>query len=53
MSDWCKKIFNNEAFAERIAHTLNFVLKHLVGEEGSRTSIKDPESIGFQPIKLL
>jgi hypothetical protein len=31
MSDWCKKIFNNEAFAERIAHTLNFVLKHLVG----------------------
>jgi Ubiquitin elongating factor core len=33
LSEWCKEIFKNETFAERIAKTLNFVLKHLVGPE--------------------
>jgi|LauGreDrversion4_2_1035121.scaffolds.fasta_scaffold171202_2 hypothetical protein len=36
LSDWCKDIFNNEAFSERIANTLNFVLSHLVGQNSSR-----------------
>jgi hypothetical protein len=31
LSSWCKKAFEVEAFAERIANTLNFVLKSLVG----------------------
>ena len=33
LSEWCSEIFRNEAFAERIANTLNFVLKHLVGPD--------------------
>lgn len=53
LSDWCKEIFKNEAFAERIANTLNFVLKHLVGPECSRVQIKDPESVSFKPAILL
>jgi len=53
LSEWCKEIFKNEAFAERIANTLNFVLKHLVGPEMVRVQIKDPESVSFKQIKLL
>lgn len=53
LSDWCKEIFVNEGFAERIANTLNFVLKHLVGPESSQIQIKDPESVGLKPLKLL
>lgn len=33
LSTWNKQIFENETFAERIANTLNFVLKNLVGPE--------------------
>lgn len=33
LSGWCKEIFDTEAFAERIAQTLNFVLKNLVGPD--------------------
>jgi hypothetical protein len=53
LSDWCKEIFKNEAFAERIANTLNFVLKHLVGPDMVRVQIKDPESVSFNQTKLL
>ena len=37
LSEWCKDIFKSEAFAERIAHTLNFVLMNLVGPDCQRT----------------
>jgi hypothetical protein len=53
LASWCKKIFENEAFAERIANTLNFVLRHLVGEDCSMTLVKEPEKLSFKPIELL
>lgn len=53
MSSWCKKAFEVEAFAERIAHTLNFVLKSLVGPEGSEIQVKDPDTLNFKPVQLL
>jgi len=53
LSEWCKEIFSNELYAERIAHTLNFVLMNLVGQDSHRIGVKDPESIGFKPIALL
>lgn len=53
LSDWCKAIFNNEDFSERIANTLNFVLSHLVGDQCARTQIRDPDSVSFKPIPLL
>ncbi len=53
MSDWCKKAFEIEAFAERIANTLNFVLKSLVGPEGTEITIKHPEKVSFKPVELL
>ena len=53
LSEWCRDIFVNEAFAERIANTLNFVLSHLVGPECQRTQIKDAEGVSFKPVQLL
>jgi hypothetical protein len=53
LADWCKKAFEIEAFAERIANTLNFVLKSLVGPEGTEITIKNPEKVSFKPVELL
>lgn len=54
LSEWCKDIFKNETFAERIAHTLNFVLMNIVSPDSQqRTNIKDPESVAFRPVQLL
>jgi len=53
LSDWAKEIFNNEAFAERMANTLNFVLKQLVGPECFEIKIKDPNAVHFNPKQLV
>lgn len=50
LSGWCKKIFDNEAFAERIACNCNFVLKNVLDQN---TQVKNPEKISFKPIELL
>jgi ubiquitin conjugation factor E4 B len=36
-----------------MANTLNFVLKYLVGPDGSENSIKNPEKVSFKPVDLL
>lgn len=53
LSGWCKKIFENEAFAERIATTLNFVLNSLVGPDSQSYSIKNPEKVSLKPIQMI
>ena len=54
LADWCKSLFQNEAFAERIANTVNFVLKSLVGPDAAQlTQVKDPELLSFKPVELL
>ena len=32
---------------------MNFVLRSLVGPEGSETQIKNPEKVNFKPVELL
>jgi ubiquitin conjugation factor E4 B len=53
ISTWCKQAFLNEAFAGRIAQTMNFVLKQLVSPESTAIKVKNPDKLAFKPIELL